>query len=105
MTNLYENTGEPSRRENTESKLGRWECVAIKCFAILFLILFLSEKVIKEVGGIRRTWVSEISASLASPLTIPAASAAPSSALQSVDRPKKRVSRPLAPGSSRYGQR
>jgi hypothetical protein len=46
--------------ETTEARLSRWECVVIKCFAILFLILFLSEKVVREFGSIRRTWATEI---------------------------------------------
>jgi len=50
------------RTETTEGRLGRWECLVIKCFAILFLILFLSEKAVKEAGSIRRSWASEITA-------------------------------------------
>jgi|SRR5581483_5842229 len=52
------------RSDKTETRLSRWECVVIKCFAILFLILFLSEKAIKEAGSIRRTWAIEIKARL-----------------------------------------
>ena len=62
MTNSDEG-GRPGSDHN-ETRLGRWECVVIKCFAILFLILFLSEKAIKEVGSIRRTWANEIAAPL-----------------------------------------
>jgi len=51
-----------ARHESVETRLSGWECVVIKCFAILFLILFLSEKAVKEVGSIRRTWASEITA-------------------------------------------
>jgi hypothetical protein len=49
----------------TEARLNRWECVVIKGFAILLLILFLSERAIKEAGSIRRTWASEITAPMA----------------------------------------
>ena len=44
----------------TEQRLGRWECLVIKGFAILFLFLFLSEKAIREAGSIRRAWVTEM---------------------------------------------
>ena len=50
------------RTETTEARLGRWECLVIKGFAILFLMLFLSEKAVKEAGSIRRVWASEITA-------------------------------------------
>jgi hypothetical protein len=50
----------PATKETTEARLGRWECLVIKCFAILFLILFLSEKAVKEIGNIRRAWATEI---------------------------------------------
>jgi hypothetical protein len=51
-------------REKAEQRLARWECLVIKCFAILFLILFLSEKAVREVGSIRRAWVTEVAAPL-----------------------------------------
>lgn len=50
--------------QKTEERLGRWECLVIKCFAILFLILFLSEKAVREVGSIRRVWVAQVVAPL-----------------------------------------
>jgi hypothetical protein len=53
-----------TRRNETEARLSHWECVVIKCFAILFLILFLSEKAVKEAGSIRKTWDREITAPL-----------------------------------------
>lgn len=50
--------------QKTEERLGRWECLVIKCFAILFLILFLSEKAVGGVGSIRRAWVAQVVAPL-----------------------------------------
>ena len=52
------------RIETTEARLGRWDCLVIKAFAILFLMLFLSEKAVKEAGSIRRVWATEITAPL-----------------------------------------
>src|SRR4051794_3168306 len=63
MSNLDQG-GNAAPLESVETKLGGWECIVIKCFAILFLILFLSEKAVKEMGSIRRTWSSEITAPL-----------------------------------------
>ena len=53
-------SGGSPRNETTETRLSRCECTLIKCLAILFLFLFLSEKAIKEAGSIRRTWSTEM---------------------------------------------
>src|ERR1700722_4117085 len=50
------------KRETTEARLSRWESIMIKCFAILFLILFLSEKAVKEAEDLWNAWAREVKA-------------------------------------------
>jgi hypothetical protein len=74
-------------RDTTEARLGRWECVVIKGFAILFLFLFLSEKAVKEVGDL---WHS-LESQFAQPTVC---EEAPSSHRHLANRPRKPARRP-----------
>jgi hypothetical protein len=76
MTHSDEGPADDWRPETIESKLNRWEGVVIKGFAILFLILFLSEKAAKEMGHLASLWGSQISSSQE------ACGAAPANSLQ-----------------------
>ena len=50
------NGSEKSSHEATEDRFNRFEWVVIRSFTILLLILFLSEKMVKEIGDIGKVW-------------------------------------------------